>query len=143
MKQPSGHATSQPVGLARRLAALVYDTLLLIGLWFFATLAALPFSGGEPLGPHPLYRAWLLLVAYGFFAGFWTHGGQTLGMRAWRIRVTDVNGGAVTWPRATLRFLAALVSGLALGLGFLWALVDREGRTWHDRWSDTRLVRLP
>ncbi len=78
-----------------------------------------------------------------FFAGFWTHGGQTLGMRAWRIRLVGRGGGRVSWGQATLRFFAAIVSWLALGLGFLWALVDRERHAWHDRCSGTRLIRLP
>jgi uncharacterized RDD family membrane protein YckC len=42
-----------------------------------------------------------------------------------------------------LRFLAAIVSWLPFGLGFWWQLWDRDGLTWHDRLSSTRLVHYP
>ena len=61
---------------------------------------------------------------------------------AWRLRLLDQSGAEVTWRAALTRFAAAIVSWLALGLGFWWSLVDRDGQTWHDRWSGTRLVIL-
>ena len=129
--------------LLRRLAASVYDALLLIAILFIASALMLPLTGGEAVqSGNPLFRAYILFVCFFFFGWFWTHGGQTLGMRAWRIRVQQPDGEPITWKQALLRFLAALVSWLALGLGFLWMLVDRDGLTWHDRWSKTRLVML-
>jgi uncharacterized RDD family membrane protein YckC len=53
--------------------------------------------------------------------------------------VQSSNGNRVTWQQALVRYLAALVSWLALGLGFIWSLFDRERKTWHDRLSGTEL----
>jgi len=133
-----------PCTLARRLAAIVYDSIVLTGLLFLAALPPTLLSGGgisDPL-PRSLMQLYLLAVAFAFFGGFWTHGGQTIGMRAWRIRVVDVNGDAISWERALLRFLAALVSWGAAGMGFLWCLFDHERLAWHDRLSGTRTVHV-
>jgi uncharacterized RDD family membrane protein YckC len=135
--------TSTPVTLWRRLAAIVYDSFLIFGVVFAATALLLPFTGGEAISAGTLwYDAYLLTVCFLFFGWCWTHGGQTLGMRAWKIKVQQADGSAVSWTQALLRFVFAMISWLALGLGFLWALWDGEKRTWHDRWSGTLLVRL-
>ncbi len=84
---------------------------------------------------------YLLIATFLFFGGIWTHGGQTIGMRAWRIRVVRRDGERLRWRDAAVRFLGAIVSWGALGLGFLWSLFDRDQLTWHDRWSDTELRR--
>jgi uncharacterized RDD family membrane protein YckC len=131
-------------GLLRRLAAIFYDTLLLFSVLFFATLLVLWLTGGRAIEPHhPLYTAYLLLIAFFYFAWSWLHGGQTLGMRAWRIRIQRSNGTSVSWRQALVRFVTALASWLPLGLGFLWALVDKDKMTWHDRLSKTVLVLVP
>jgi uncharacterized RDD family membrane protein YckC len=122
-----------------------YDALLLASLLL---LAGFPYvlAAGEPpwhwfvrLG----YRIYLFAAVFGFFGWFWTHGGQTLGMRAWRLRVVRDDGGPLGWPQAARRFAAAALSWAALGLGFLWCSIDPERRTWHDRLSGTHLVLLP
>lgn len=134
----------KPAGLLRRLGAILYDSLLLFALLFVATALVLPLTGGQAIAPHnPLYTSYLFLVSFFFFAWFWTHGGQTLGMRAWRIRVQQRNGSPITWTQALLRFMTAIASWLLLGAGFLWALVDREKMAWHDRYSQTVLVVVP
>ncbi len=130
--------------LWRRLAAMVYDSLLLVAVLMTATAIVLPLTGGEAIaGPVRWpYRAYLLFVGCGFFAVFWHFGGQTLGMRAWRLQVRGASG-PVSWREAWLRSLAAIVSWLPLGLGYLWSLFDDEQRTWHDRLSGTNLVVIP
>lgn len=130
--------------LLRRLAAITYDALLLGALLLIASALALVFTGGEPVKPgNPFMTTYIFVVSFLFFAWFWTHGGQTLGMRAWRIRVQQRDGSPITLWQALLRFLAAFVSWGALGLGFLWSLLDKEKLTWHDRYSMTVLVVLP
>jgi len=89
------------------------------------------------------FRTTLLLVSFLFFGWFWMRGGQTLGMRAWRLKVIADTGSAVTWSQALRRFVAAGLSWAALGLGYWWAMVDREKRAWHDTLSGTRVVVLP
>ena len=76
-----------------------------------------------------------------FFCGFWVHGGQTLGMRAWRLRVVRDDGHPLGWARAMARFAAGIVAALPLGLGLWWSAFDRQKRGWHDRWTGTRVVR--
>ena len=132
-----------PAGLLRRLAAAVYDGLLVIGILMLMTLLLVIAGGGEavPAG-KPAYQASVLLVMFLFFAGFWTRGGQTLGMRAWRLRLESRDGEPVSWMQAAKRFAAAFLAWLPLGLGMLWILVDRQGLSWQDRLSDTRVVLL-
>lgn len=139
---PEADPPPQPAGLLRRLAAVVYDSLILFALIFIATFLLMQILGGEiAASDRWILQVSALLVAYLYFGWFWTHGGQTVGMRAWRFRVVDNRYDALGWRLATLRFLFAMVSWLALGLGFLWAAWDPERRAWHDRWSQSRLVR--
>lgn len=131
MKQP---------GLFRRLAIIVYDLLLLIALLFLATALVLPFNQGEAfLSSQYFFLAYVLMVSFVFYGWFWTHGGQTLGMKAWKIKVLTYNKQPVTWKHAFKRFVMAIFSWLFLGLGFLWIFVDARKFTWHDRFSKTGL----
>ena len=141
---PAPGAGPRPVGLWRRLAALAYDAFLLFALLAVATALLLPLTGGEAVAPdNRVYPLYLLAVGYLYFGWCWTHGGQTLGMRAWHIRIRTVHGEAVPWSRAGVRCLAALLSFGACGAGFLWAAFDHEGRSWHDRLSRTVLETAP
>jgi uncharacterized RDD family membrane protein YckC len=138
--------TLPPPGLLRRLAAVLYDSLLLLALLMIATALFLPFTGGEAIDPRRdpalewIYRAVLALLVVGFFGIFWTRGGQTLGMATWRLRVEHEDGRTLTWADTVRRLAAAALSWLALGLGWLWILVDPQRRAWHDRLSGTRVV---
>jgi uncharacterized RDD family membrane protein YckC len=129
-------------GFFRRLASILYDLLLLLALMALATTAiTLPL--GMPEG-HWLILFQILvfeLIPLLFFTGFWSRGGQTLGMRAWRIKLVRQDGGEIGWNDAFRRHLAGLLSCLSLGIGFLWVLIDRDGLAWHDRLSRTRLIR--
>ena len=123
---------------------MFYDGLLLFGVLFFATalvlLAARVVFDQDIPSENPLFQLYLVAVSYLYFAWFWIHGGQTLGMKAWRMRVQRVDGSRITWRDALVRFVAALISWMAAGLGHLWVLVDPERRAWHDRLSATVLV---
>lgn len=133
-------AVLEPAGLGRRIAALGYDLLLLAALLFMFTLSLFPFTGGA-IEPGTLwYRLSLAAIVVLFFTGFWVRGGQTLGMKAWRLRVVARDGGPVRWPSALVRFVAGLVSLAPAGLGLLWAAFDPQRRAWHDRLSKTRIV---
>jgi uncharacterized RDD family membrane protein YckC len=131
-----------PAPLWRRLAALAYDALLLGALVFVFTWAVLVVRGGREIPPGSLwFEVSLVLLAAIFFCGFWTHGGQTLGMRAWRIRVVCADGSPLDWKRAAVRFAAAIASLAPVGLGLWWSLRDPQRRCWHDRWAGTLVVR--
>jgi len=127
--------------LIRRLLAIFYDLLLLLGVLFAVSACAVALNKGESVS-HPAYYLALIVTTFLFFGGFWTHGGQTLGMRTWKIKIISDNGNKVTWRQAAMRFCAAVVALIPIGIGFLWMLIDSERLAWHDRWSTTRLISL-
>lgn len=154
---PSTQPSLPPVGLFRRLGAILYDTLLLAGVLFIATALIMPLTGGRavPAG-QPLFSLYLYSLCFFFFGWFWTHGGQTLGMRAWKIRLQRYDGATITWWQALIRFLLAglwllpvgylkqllgLNIALSLGVGVLFFLLTLVLRV-HDRYSETLLVRV-
>ena len=132
----------EPASIWRRLAAFSYDLLLLAALVLSFTLLVVAVRLGTPVPPGTWwFPSSLLAIAMLFFCGFWVHGGQTLGMRAWRIRVVRNDGGALSWPRAGARFALGVVAAAPAGLGLWWGLLDADKRGWHDRWTGTRVVR--
>ena len=131
-------------GLGRRMGAVLYDALLVLALMFLATLPFIAARGGEPVEVgDPVYRLVMLLVAWLFYAVFWSRYGRTLGLQSWRLRIETADGGKPTFAAASLRFIAAIVSWLPLGLGFWWQLWDKDRLAWHDRISGTRLRYYP
>ena len=169
-----------PALIGWRLLALLYDFFPMLALWMLLSTA---FTLGYTyLGDHPAQQniapfsalQWLLWLccwlATGVYAtNSWRRGGQTLGMRPWRLEVVAPPRGPPTNPRRVApnpvqkiqeavaaanggepttrvlwqRYAMATLSLLAAGLGLWWAWVDREGLTWHDRASGTRLQRRP
>jgi uncharacterized RDD family membrane protein YckC len=167
--------TGAPAGLLRRLAALLYDLLLVIALAFAVTFAMLPLTDGEAILTSTqgfvahAYHAVLLLVVFAYFGGSWTRSGQTLGMKAWRIRLELEDGRRLDWAGAAVRF--ALGAGIACVavtgawylsrpgsplahagaaamlapavFNFAWILLDRAGRSLQDIAGSARVLRLP
>ncbi|SKA73644.1 Uncharacterized membrane protein YckC, RDD family [Thiothrix eikelboomii] len=139
--------SNKVVSFPRRMAAVLYDTLL-IGVTtaiiggILATIVAQ--VGGIELHPGSRLSNLLflldLVIAFFLFGWFWTHGGQTLGMRAWNIKVVTDDGSPFLWPQAFFRYVGALFSWLALGVGFWMAIFDPQKLTWHDRFSRTHLI---
>ncbi len=128
-------------GIVRRMACAAYESLILVALVLVATFPYLALAGDSTGGlRRHLLQAYVLVVVGTYLVGFWTHGGQTLAMKTWRIRLESAIGGAVGTGQAVRRYLFALLGAAALGLGFLWALVDRDGQYLHDRLAGTRLV---
>ena len=137
-----------------RLLALLYDALPVIALWMLASTA---FTVGYTvLGHHPAREniapfsalQWLLWsccwVITGLYAVLsWRGGGQTLGMRPWRLQLVDLAGNVPGTRALWRRYAVASLSLLLGGLGFWWAWIDRDRLAWHDRASGTRLVRWP
>ena len=142
------HADASPVPLWRRLAAASYDGFVVAALFFIGSALVMPMSHSAITPDHPLaellYRLYLLGIGFAFFGGFWIRNGQTLGMLAWRVKlVASADGTRISLKQALVRYLAALLSWLPLGLGFWWSLWDAEKKTWHDRLSGTELKRTP
>jgi uncharacterized RDD family membrane protein YckC len=122
------------------MAAIVYDLLLLLGVFFVATALVLPLNGGRAFNSHQwFFFIYLVSVSFAFYGWFWTHGGQTLGMRAWKLRVLTLEMRPISWMQALVRFGVAFISIAFLGLGFFWAFFDKEKRCWHDIVSKTAI----
>jgi len=130
--------------LLRRSFAFLYDALLLIALFFIVTALLLLLTGGDSI-QHPLFYVMLWGIGGVFFTSFWRRGGQTLGMRAWQIRLTNdtehgavIDNQAIEWPRLWQRYLTGT---LLFGVGFVWAIIDARGRTASDRLTRTVVIR--
>lgn len=136
-----------------RLLALVYDLMPVVALWL---LASALFTFGYFLAGHDAREniapfspmqvllwvaCWALSGAYATIS--WRRGGQTLGMRPWRLRVVGGNGAAPSWRALWTRYSVGTASLLLAGAGFWWAWLDRDRLTWHDRASGTRMRREP
>jgi uncharacterized RDD family membrane protein YckC len=136
---------SMPVSLGLRLTALIYDLLPLLGLWFLAGVIGVATTGGafdaHRLDHKILMQTLLLAFSAGYFVISWSRGGQTIGMRAWKMRLTMQDGSHLAWPRALLRFFLACVSLVLLGIGFWWSLFDPQRRSLHDIVCDTRMIK--
>jgi uncharacterized RDD family membrane protein YckC len=140
-------AQTRSPGPLRRLAAMVYDLVLMFGMLLLAvTIVVIPYesvTGQQFPQQGALYRihqVYLAGVFFGFHAFFWVRGGQTLGMRAWRFRLLREDGQPLTAADALKRLVWATVTLAPLGL--LWMPFDRERLALHDRLSRTRPVML-
>lgn len=142
------------VRLWRRLAALLYDSFLVVAIWFLLGYVVQFFSGAgsnqlvegrvqtDPLVDTILFVL-MVASALAFYLWFWVQSGQTLGMIAWRIRVESVTGGLITPLQGIIRWLLAWPAFFMLGAGYLWLYLDPEGDALHDRLSGTKVVLLP
>ena len=149
--------TLPTAGVLRRLMAMVYDGLLVFAVLFTATIPTvfLPtneqqvITNGDVTHELPslangwLFQLYLLFIFCSFFCWFWRKNGQTLGMQAWRLQIEDLTGQRISWRQCFTRLAGASVSILCLGAGFWWIWIDKNGYSWHDRWSKSRMVILP
>jgi len=166
MNQPLPNASFQ-----RRLGAMFYDGLLLFALLFVAATPLVLIAGGadSPLIKGPFFKLYLYGICFIFFGWFWTRGGQTLGMRSWKVRVMRFDGEPLGWDSALIRYILATVSILPIALlfllplliktddvdlivksltilatlgitGYLWGWWSNKQLTFHDRFSKTRVV---
>jgi len=133
-----------PAPFLVRIAAMIYESLLVTAVVFVASFIIIPVVGEmhAPWQRH-LFQAYILGVLFAYFSAFWLRSGQTLAMKTWRIRLVSADGGTLTFKQAVLRFFLALLGLLLAGAGFWWALFDRDRQFLHDRIAGTRLIRVP
>ena len=135
------NASNQPAvpAVGRRVMSMVYDLMLLLAVLFIAAFLFVTLTRytGQP-HIRPFFQLYLLGVIGGYYLWFWLHGGQTLPMKTWHIRLEMTNGEKITLGRALLRF--ALGWLCLFGIGILWAFFDHERQFLHDRLAGTRLV---
>ena len=124
------YADYRPASLFKRLAAIGYDGLLLIAILFIATAITLPLNSGEAIrNGHPLFPFlvfYWFIVSFIFYGWFWTHGGQTLGLKTWNLQLINPDNKKITWSQAFVRFCCAILSTILFGLGFIWALFNEK-----------------
>jgi len=129
-------------GIWRRLASMFYESLLVFAIAFFAGLLFYGAASGQLSGLlRHMFQIYLVLVLGLYFVWCWHHGGQTLPMKTWGLQLVCADGGPVSIPRGTLRYLLACLSMLCAGIGYFWALIDRDGQFLHDRLAGTRIIR--
>ena len=128
-------------GIKRRLLSLIYESLLLVAVLLAGALPMVILTKGwEHTAARAALQIWLLALCAGFYVWQWRGAGQTLPMKTWKMRLVAHDGSEVSARRALLRYAGALLSTATLGLGFAWALVDRDRQFLHDRLAGTRLV---
>lgn len=137
-------STIAPAPFLVRIAAMIYEALLVTAVVFVTALPFLYLVGNAETGwRHYVFQLYLLGILFAYFSAFWLRSGQTLAMKTWRIRLVNRNGGPITFKQAVLRFFLALFGLLLAGAGFWWALFDRDRQFLHDRIAGTRLIRVP
>lgn len=130
-----------PATLRTRLAAMIYELLLVLAVVFVASFAYIRLTGDAQTGwKHIVFQLFLLGVVFAYFSLFWLRSGQTLAMKTWRIKLVDRDGALLTLPRAALRFVLALFGLACFGITIVWALFDRDRQFLHDRLANTRLI---
>ena len=133
-----------PAPLLARIAAMIYESLLVTAVVFVASFIIIPVVGEmHAAWQRHLFQFYIVGVLFAYFSAFWLRSGQTLAMKTWRIRLVQANGDPITFKQALLRFCLALFGLLLAGVGFWWALVDRDRQFLHDRVAGTRLVHVP
>jgi len=144
-----------PVSLFKRLLSIVYDLFLLIAICFIVAVTVSIFTtfimndGNAITEKHPFYLMnqiimlfTIFITGFLFYVWFWSHGGQTLGMKTWMLRLVSEDGTLIDKKQASIRAIAAVLSWSVFGLGFLWSFIDDRKRTWHDILSSSYLVQL-
>jgi len=160
LPDPARPAAVYP-SIARRLAAMVYEALLVCAILM---VAAFLFYGAATHklegAARALFQCYLLVILGGYFIWCWRRG-RTLAMKAWKLRVVRTDGTAISVPQAALRFVLAfgtvglgVLGGLALWKGMqqgwfglaasaitiAWAWLDPDRQFLHDRLARTQLV---
>lgn len=126
-----------------RIAAMIYESLLVAAVLFVASFIIIPVVGEmHSAWQRHVFQFYITGVLFAYFSAFWLRSGQTLAMKTWRIRLINRDGGRITAKQALVRFFVALFGLLLAGIGFWWALVDRDRQFLHDRVAGTRLVRV-
>jgi len=138
----AGAHTSHPYpSIKRRLVCMVYESLLVAGVAFFAALPFAAASGTSTSGwERHAFQLYLFVVIGLYFVASWRRRGQTLAMKTWRLRLVGANGARIKLRQAMVRYAWAWPCLALGGIGILYALFDRERQFLHDRLAGTRIV---
>jgi uncharacterized RDD family membrane protein YckC len=127
----------------RLFAAIIYELLLLIALWMPCTWIFVRLFG-QATPPYKIFylRLFLWFISGAYFVWCWSKTGQTLATQTWKIKLVNQQGLTLSIKQALIRYVLASASILALGLGFIWILVDKDRLFLHDRLLKTRFIRV-
>lgn len=132
---------AQRPGMSRVLASLLYETLVVAAILLVGfLLPQIVLSGFGFMIPGKVLWVHVFALLMVYFVWFWLHGGQTLAMKTWKLRIVNADGGRLRPLQAVLRYLAAWPSIILFGIGILWALLDKDRRFLHDRIAGTRVI---
>ena len=151
------HANFPRAGFFRRCGAAAYDLLLAVAVYMiagaigFGVFTALTSSGLIDMGTYEhvsellnsdslykgIYQLWIALCVGLFYISFWSYGGQTLGMRAWRLKIQHPNGQCLSMITASARLVWSL-----LGIGNLWVLINGDNLSLQDMMTSSEVVVL-
>ena len=128
-------------GIGRRVLSMLYESLIVFAVAFFAGLAFYSATHGRLSGNTRLvFQLYLFLVLGAYFIACWSRGGRTLPMQTWKMRVVRADNLPIGVGRAALRYVLAWPSLLLFGVGVFWAFFDRDRQFLHDRLAGTRVV---
>jgi len=128
-------------GIGRRWLSIAYESLLAFAVVFLASLLFYGAADGQFSGlVRHLYQSYVLIVLGLYFVWCWRHGGQTLPMKTWGLRLVSADDGPVSLRQCTIRYALACASVLFAGAGYFWAWFDRDRQFLHDRLAGTRIV---
>src|SRR5690606_9532907 len=113
----------------RHVAAFVYDVFPMIGLWLLTSVVVVLLRGGNEVPPGTLWFQLLLIAECVFYFVFsWIKGGQTLGMRAWKIGIENHQN--MSWWQSLARFVVGLLSTILFGVGLWYKKFNRANLSW-------------
>ncbi len=145
---------SENASLWRRLAAIAYDSIVILAIWIIVGFIVLSAFGIDQVQVvkndrviiAPYYQITLLssilLSTYLFFAWFWTHSGQTLGMQAWKLRVQNPDASAISYKQSLIRCIITPISLLLLGAGYFYMFFNANKQTLPDLLSRSNVVKV-
>ncbi|PKO52801.1 MAG: RDD family protein [Betaproteobacteria bacterium HGW-Betaproteobacteria-20] len=125
-------------------ACLIYEALVVIALSFACALAFVMLFGDATHGiKRALLQLFLWLSVGVYFVWCWHKSGQTLAMQTWQLKLFNQDAQLLSVNMAVARYALATVSLIMFGLGFLWAIIDREHLFLHDRLLKNRVIYAP
>ena len=136
--------TNKKVSLLRIVAATIYDSLLMLGVWFLVGSLALSIKfifTGEVSSLNPIAGMSLVILStWLYFALFWIYGGKTLGMSSWKLRIISQNGNQITVIQTIIRFLSNILTVLFAGIPLFFRQINKNNESLSDLLSKTSII---
>jgi uncharacterized RDD family membrane protein YckC len=127
--------------LFKRLIACIYEALVLIAIWMLVTWLFVLFFGGVASGASRLSLQLLLWFSAGvYFVLSWGKSGQTLALKAWKMKIVSKDNATLSFKSASVRYLLASILIIPFGLTILWSFFDKDRLFLHDRLLNTKCV---